>query len=134
VVGLRASVPSDAFIASALGTERIGNGVLIREDGLVLTISYLITEADQVTLTTGEGNVYAYTNPDLVTNYYQVPAGARNSLQRITALPGGWVETQLDGLQFQYDGSGKCNQGPRAREAVVVKQFPKRGHARARHQ
>jgi S1-C subfamily serine protease len=55
VVGLRASVPSDAFTASALGTERIGNGVLIREDGLVLTISYLITEADQVTLTTGEG-------------------------------------------------------------------------------
>jgi S1-C subfamily serine protease len=55
VVGLHASVPNDAFTAGALGTERIGNGVLIREDGVVLTIGYLITEADQVTLTTGEG-------------------------------------------------------------------------------
>ena len=59
VVGLKASVPADAFTASALGTERIGNGVLIREDGLVLTIGYLITEADQVTLTTGEGREVA---------------------------------------------------------------------------
>ena len=55
VVGLHATVPSDAFTAGALGTERVGNGVLIREDGLVLTIGYLITEADHVTLTTGDG-------------------------------------------------------------------------------
>ena len=55
VVGLHAHVPSDAFTAGALGTERVGNGVLIREDGLVLTIGYLITEADHVTLTTGDG-------------------------------------------------------------------------------
>ena len=55
VVGLHASVPADAFTAGVLGTDRIGNGVLIREDGVVLTINYLITEAEQVTLTTGEG-------------------------------------------------------------------------------
>ena len=41
VVMLRAAVPEDAFTASILGTERIGNGVVIREDGLVLTIGYL---------------------------------------------------------------------------------------------
>ena len=45
VVGLRAIVPADAFTAEALGTERIGHGVAIRADGLVLTIGYLITEA-----------------------------------------------------------------------------------------
>ncbi len=55
VVALEADVPKDAFTASVLGTERIGNGVVLREDGVVLTIGYLVTEADQVTLTTGDG-------------------------------------------------------------------------------
>ena len=55
VVALQANVPSEAFTAGALGTERVGNGVLIREDGVVLTIGYLVTEAEQVSLTTGEG-------------------------------------------------------------------------------
>ena len=49
MVGLRAIVPSDAFTAETLGTERTGNGVLIR-DGIVLTIGYLITEAESVWL------------------------------------------------------------------------------------
>jgi S1-C subfamily serine protease len=55
VVMLRAEVPEDAFTASILGTERIGNGVVIREDGLVLTIGYLVTEARAVWLTTNSG-------------------------------------------------------------------------------
>jgi S1-C subfamily serine protease len=50
VVGLSAAVPADAFTAATLGTERVGSGVVIREDGLVLTIGYLITEAEQVWL------------------------------------------------------------------------------------
>jgi S1-C subfamily serine protease len=54
VVGLRAIVPSDAFTAETLGTERAGNGVLIR-DGLVLTIGYLVTEAETVWITLGDG-------------------------------------------------------------------------------
>jgi S1-C subfamily serine protease len=55
VVQLRAEIPEDAFTASILGTERIGNGVVIREDGLLLTIGYLITEADTIWLTTNSG-------------------------------------------------------------------------------
>ena len=55
VVGLRANVPSDAFTADTLGTERIGNGVVIRADGLVLTIGYLITEAETLWLITSDG-------------------------------------------------------------------------------
>src|ERR1700678_3942561 len=50
VVGLRAVVPDDAFTAQTLGTERAGNGVLIRDSGLVLTIGYLITEAESIWL------------------------------------------------------------------------------------
>ncbi len=55
VVGLRAVVPADAFTAETLGTERAGNGVLIGERGIVLTIGYLVTEAETIWLTTVEG-------------------------------------------------------------------------------
>src|ERR687894_421045 len=57
VVGLRSSVPADAFTAETLGTERAGNGVLIRGDGLVLTIGYLITEAETLWLHLSDGRV-----------------------------------------------------------------------------
>lgn len=59
IVELTARVPEDAFTAGTLGTERAGNGVLVREDGIVLTIGYLITEATEVWLTTGTGRVVA---------------------------------------------------------------------------
>jgi S1-C subfamily serine protease len=59
VVGLRAEVPEDAFTAGILGTERAGNGVVIREDGLVLTIGYLVTEAETIWLSTAKGTVVA---------------------------------------------------------------------------
>jgi S1-C subfamily serine protease len=55
VLGLRATVPQDAFTAGTLGTERAGSGVLIRQDGLVLTIGYLITEAETIWLTSEGG-------------------------------------------------------------------------------
>src|SRR5215469_718566 len=55
VLGLHATVPEDAFTAGTLGTERAGSGVLIRRDGLVLTIGYLITEAETIWLTSPGG-------------------------------------------------------------------------------
>ncbi|MEZ5890083.1 MAG: S1C family serine protease [Xanthobacteraceae bacterium] len=57
VVAIRAQIPHDAFTAGVLGTERAGHGVLIRANGLVLTIGYLITEAESVWLQTGNGQV-----------------------------------------------------------------------------
>jgi S1-C subfamily serine protease len=57
VVAVRATIPEDAFTASGLGTRREGSGVIIRDDGLVLTIGYLITEAEEVWLTTQDGRV-----------------------------------------------------------------------------
>src|ERR1700704_5214454 len=56
VVGLHSIIPPDASSADTLGTERAGNGVLI-DDGLVLTIGYLITEAETVWLHLGDGRV-----------------------------------------------------------------------------
>jgi S1-C subfamily serine protease len=52
VVQLRADIPPDAFTARSLGTERQGSAVVIGERGLVLTIGYLITEAETIWLTT----------------------------------------------------------------------------------
>ena len=57
VVQLRAEIPEDAFTAQILGTERVGNGVVIRDDGLILTIGYLITEASTIWVTTNRGVV-----------------------------------------------------------------------------
>ncbi len=57
VVAVRASIPEKAFTAKALGTSREGSGVVIRENGLVLTIGYLITEAEEVWLTRHDGRV-----------------------------------------------------------------------------
>ena len=57
VVALRAHIPDDAFTAGGLGTLREGSGIVIRESGLVLTIGYLITEAEEVWLTTIDGRV-----------------------------------------------------------------------------
>src|SRR6202023_1764177 len=55
VVGLRAIIPGDAYTAETLGTERAGNGVFIRGNGLVLTIGYLITEAETIWLSLNDG-------------------------------------------------------------------------------
>ena len=57
VVPLQARAPEDAFSASYLGTEREGNAVLISEDGLLLTIGYLINECDLITVGTRIGGV-----------------------------------------------------------------------------
>ena len=51
--------------ARMLGTERAGHGVVIREDGLILTIGYLVTEARTIWLIDGagkatEGHALAY--------------------------------------------------------------------------
>ena len=59
VVVVQAGIPDDAFTAQLLGTERAGHGVLIDEAGLVLTIGYLITEAETVWIIGDGGKVSA---------------------------------------------------------------------------
>lgn len=57
MVLIRAEVPADGYTAANLGTERGGYGAVIRADGLVLTIGYLVTEATHIWLTTNRGAV-----------------------------------------------------------------------------
>ena len=56
VIGLRAMVPNSARTANYLGNERAGSGIVIGDDGLVLTIGYLILEASDVQITDSQGD------------------------------------------------------------------------------
>jgi S1-C subfamily serine protease len=84
VVGIKASVPDDAFTAEILGTERAGNGAVINNRGLVLTIGYLITEADSIWLTGFDGRVV----PATVVGYDQATGfGLVQALGRLDLPP-----------------------------------------------
>ncbi len=76
VIGVQATAVEGARSAASLGRQREGSGVVIAADDLVLTIGYLILEAEQVALTTAEGRriparVVAY---DLATGFGLVQA------------------------------------------------------------
>ncbi len=55
VLGVTTKVSEEARTARTLGTERIGSGVVIDGDGLVVTVGYLIMEAREVTLDLPDG-------------------------------------------------------------------------------
>lgn len=85
VVGVEVTAVDDARSIATLGRNRRGSGVLIGDDGLVLTIGYLILEADQVDLIVGGGKrvparVVAY---DLATGFGMVRALAPIGLQPV---------------------------------------------------
>jgi len=54
VVGLQVTAVEDARSARTLGMRRAGSGIVIGADGLVLTIGYLILEAEAVDLVTDD--------------------------------------------------------------------------------
>ena len=54
VVGVQVTAVEDARSARTLGTHRQGSGIVIGADGLVLTIGYLILEAEAVDLVTDD--------------------------------------------------------------------------------
>ncbi|MBM4313013.1 MAG: serine protease [Deltaproteobacteria bacterium] len=51
VVKIRATIPKEAESAGTLGTERQGNGVVIDSEGTILTVGYLIREAESIEVT-----------------------------------------------------------------------------------
>lgn len=55
VVKIKAEVPAEARTSRFLGREREGSGVVIDDDGLVLTIGYLILESTGAEITTANG-------------------------------------------------------------------------------
>jgi S1-C subfamily serine protease len=61
VVRVKTTINPDGQTVQALGREREGSGVVIDEDGLVLTIGYLMVEAHAAEITTNAGRTVAAT-------------------------------------------------------------------------
>lgn len=119
MVGLRSLIPADAFTAETLGTERAGHGVIIRNSGLILTIGYLITEAETIWLHLNDGRVvpgHALTF-DQETGFGLVQPLARLNLP---ALPLGRSATAQIGERVVIAGSGGRERSVAAR--IVGKQ------------
>src|ERR1700683_2129024 len=119
MVGLRTIIPSDAFTAETLGTERAGNGVFIRDNGLVLTIGYLITEAETIWLNLSDGrsvpgHVIGY---DQETGFGLVQALAK---VEVPALDIGKSSTATIGERVVVAGAGGRQRSVAAR--IVAKQ------------
>jgi S1-C subfamily serine protease len=116
VVGLHCLIPSDAFTAETLGVERAGNGVLI-DDGLIVTIGYLITEAETVWLHYGDGRVAPghALGFDSETGFGLVQALERLDLP---ALPIGSADAVDIGERVVVGGAGGCTRSLAARMAA----------------
>jgi serine protease Do len=61
VVRVQAQAVKDARSINTLGSQREGTGVVVDSNGLVLTIGYLIVEAENVQLSTADGKVFPAT-------------------------------------------------------------------------
>jgi S1-C subfamily serine protease len=61
MVKIRTKIPENGFTARALGTEREGSGIIIDEKGLVLTIGYLIIEAESIEVVGPKGRTVSAT-------------------------------------------------------------------------
>jgi len=84
VVAVKVRALADARSNEVLGRERSGSGVVIGEDGLVLTIGYLIQEADQVQITDSDGQ----TIPASVVGYDDATGfGLVRALGRLSPKP-----------------------------------------------
>ncbi len=116
IVGLHSIIPPDAFTAETLGVERAGNGVVIG-DGLILTIGYLITEAETIWLHFGDGRAVEGTalGFDQETGFGLVQALAKLDLQ---ALPLGSSKAAKLGERVVLGGVGGRTRSLAARVAA----------------
>ncbi|WP_119459108.1 S1C family serine protease [Rhodospirillaceae bacterium SYSU D60014] len=84
VVGVRADVPLNARTAESLGVVREGSGVVIDEDGLVLTIGYLILEAGITEIIGADDEPVP---ADIVAYDHETGFGLLRALQPLDAKP-----------------------------------------------
>jgi S1-C subfamily serine protease len=115
IVKVKAFVQGDARSAATLGTEREGTGTLIGGDGLVVTIGYLVLEADRVELTASGKKVPA----EIVGYDHETGFGLVRALTKIPAKPlklgdSSQVKVKDRVLAINYNGAES------ARPALVV--------------
>lgn len=110
VVQLKSRVPPDAFSARTLGTEREGTGVVIRPDGLILTIGYLVGEAETIWITTTTGRVV---QGHALAVDFETGFGLVQALGRLEApaLPLGPAASPETGVQTVLAAAGTGEEG-----------------------
>jgi len=121
MVSVRSHIPDDAHTASILGTERGGNGIVIRPEGVILTIGYLITEAETIWITDHSGNAV----PGHVLGYDQETGfGLIQSLGRldVEAIPVGSSADVREGDSVVVAGFGGRS-GSISAEVITVREF-----------
>ena len=84
VVSLRSRIPPDGFTAHALGLERAGSGVIVDRSGLVLTIGYLVAEAEEIWLFGADGSAI---QGDVITYDFVTGFGLVQALGRFPVEP-----------------------------------------------
>ena len=84
IVKIKANIPKDAATAQSLGTEREGNGVIIDKRGHILTIGYLILEAESIEVTKADGDRI---KADFVAYDYQTGFGILRAIEPLFIDP-----------------------------------------------
>ena len=56
IVAVNTYIPENSFSADLLGTERTGHGIVIGNDDLIVTIGYIITEAETIWISTNDSD------------------------------------------------------------------------------
>ena len=85
IVKVRAFIPKDARTAKILGTEREGSGVLIDDQGHILTIGYLILEAEAIEVigADDQSRVATFVGYDHATGFGVLKVGKLNGLDPV---------------------------------------------------
>jgi len=107
VVFVRTKVPEDAFTAQVLGTERAGNGILISDTGLIVTIGYLVTEADSVWIVANNGQTI---QGDVIGYDHETGFGLIQTLGRLNIRPlemGSSADVQVQDTIVLAAGGGR---------------------------
>ena len=121
LVRIETTIPNDARTARILGTQRQGSGVVIDDDGLVLTIGYLILEADGVLATGPSGR----TVPATVVAYdSETGLGLLRLMQRLDVVPLRLGDSSQLGIRDQVLLASRVdNQNLSAARVVSVRIF-----------
>ena len=110
VVSITTTIPEHAETAEILGTNRSGSGVFINQMGLIVTVGYLIAEAEQIWISTANGEtvladtvVYDYESGLALLkplNKISIPTIAvSDSNREISAGDGGFILAGFGGIE-----------------------------------
>ena len=106
IVKLQSRAVADARSTSTLGKEREGTGVVIDANGLVLTIGYLILEAETVELSTADGTTFPATvvGYDAASGFGLVRAMGRLPIKPVQVGDSSSLGTRAPVLIVGFDG------------------------------